>query len=51
MSTFRGFVIGMLGKAKNLKISTISEDLLLHLPAAVGEVTAEVGEQLTATSR
>ena len=44
MSTFRGFVVGMLGEAKKMKIGTISEDLLLHLPAAAGEVTVEAGE-------
>ena len=51
MSTFRGFVAGVLGEAKKRKISTRGEDLLLQLPTATGEVTAEAGEQPAATSR
>ena len=51
MSTFCGFVARVLCEAKKRKISIRGEDLLLQLLAAVGEVTAEAGEQLAATSK
>ena len=58
LSTFRGFVVGMLGEAKKRKINTRYEGLLLKLlakaealTATVGEVIAKAKEEAIALSR